>query len=106
MSISRKSGATAPENHPFVSETASKFHPDDVPDEFRNAPHVVLKHRRAGSRTCETPYAVGALSLYCAFPQPDPELRLFGVYPSLDAALAAVQVDRGFPASPLLGVRP
>jgi hypothetical protein len=110
MSNSSKSGASDAKNHPFVSETPpADFHPDDVPTELRLLPHVVLKHRRAGSRKGAphhaVEYMVGALFLYCEAPPADPELTLFGIYPTLDAALAAVQVDRGYPASPLLGVR-
>lgn len=55
--------------------------------------HVVLKHDNAGSLDCTTPYCIGPLFLYCKSPPDNPALKLFGIYPSLNAAIAAVQVD-------------
>jgi hypothetical protein len=71
-----------------------------------DTPHVVLKHDRANSRKCKTPYFIGPLCLYSGSPHRNPAIKLFGVYPSLNAALAAVQADSRYPGRAVLGERP
>lgn len=78
MSISRKSGAFAPENHPFVSGTV---------------PHVLLRHDRVGSPDCFKPYHFEPLRRYCARPPGNSAFKLFGIYPSERAAVAAMEAD-------------
>lgn len=87
MSISRKSGASAPENHPFVSGTA----------ELQAIPFVVLKHSRVDSpdfNWAVPGYCIPDLRYFCDHPIPlGSEYRFFGIYPSEQAAFAAAQAD-------------
>lgn len=82
------------------------LHLENIPAELRAIPHVVLKHDRASSRKCKTPYFIGPMCLYCESPPRNPALKLFGVYPSLNAAIAAVQADSLYPGKPVWGTNP
>jgi hypothetical protein len=73
----------------MIAETALK----NIPDELAR-PHVLLKHDRAEAPACQEPYKIGTLELYCESPLPNPPFSLIGIYPSLNAALAAAQADR------------
>ncbi len=79
---------------------------ENTPAALTTIPHVVLKHARSGSRKCQTPYFIGPLCLYCESHPRNPALKLFGIYPSLNAALAAVQADSRYPGKPVLGMQP
>lgn len=56
-------------------------------------PHVVLRHVRVGAPDCFKPYHIESLHRYCARPPGNPAFRLFGIYPSERAAVAAMRDD-------------
>lgn len=56
-------------------------------------PHVVLRHDRVGAPDCFKPYHVEPLRRYCARPPGNPAFKLFGIYPSERAAVAATEAD-------------
>lgn len=68
--------------------------------------YVVLKHVRAHFEDCETPYFIGSLRAYCDDPPDRDDVKLFGFFPSIAAALNAVAADSPYSGRPVLGVKP